>query len=305
MNHSIGSWAMKRTYVIVGSLLLTFFCSPPPPLFQDASGRVKHPVDFSEILSYALMAHFAYQPDSVIEKFYINYAVTIGRLPSEKVGYFVLIDAKNGIQYLAVQGTKYFRNIVLDMETSALSDSVVGARLHKGFDKTARELYGDLETKKLLNPEMPVCITGHSLGGAAGLICALYLAKAGYTIRKVITFGQPRITDANGARMFDRIPLLRVVNDKDIVPFFPPDKEYGTATNKNYVHFGPEIVLLDDKYYTFRESPTLNSGADLSTLPQQDLNDYNLKEHHLRYYLSNIVMKLSKQHQVTLEDLRQ
>jgi triacylglycerol lipase len=295
------SGAMKKTHVIAGCMLLTtFFCTPPPPLLPDAPAHLKHSVDFSEILSYALMAHFAYQPDSVIEKFYRNYTVSTGILPSEKVNYFILTDTKNGIQYLAIQGTKYFRNIVLDMETSAPSDSVIGARLHKGFGKTARELYGELETKKLLNPDMPVCITGHSLGGAAGLICALYLAKAGYTIRKVITFGQPRITDADGARMFERIPLLRVVNSKDIIPFLPPDKENGISPNKNYIHFGPEVVLLNDKYFSFRERPALHNEADLSA--QQDLTGYHMKEHHLRYYLSNIVMKLSKQHQVMLED---
>ena len=288
---------MKRTSIIVSGMLLTLLFTSPH-LCAEVPGHVNHPVDFSEILSLALMAHFAYEPDSVIEKFYSNYTVSVGRLPSEKVSYFILTDAKNRVQYLAIQGTKYFRNIVLDMEASEPIDSVIGARLHKGFDKTARELYRELEINKLLNKDMPVIITGHSLGGAAGLICALYLAKAGYTIRKVITFGQPRITDANGARIFDRIPLLRVVNKEDMIPFLPQDSERGITPTNNYVHFGPEIVLLKDTFYAFREKP--NNKADLSA--QQDLNDYNLKEHHLRYYLSNIVMKLSKQHQETLED---
>jgi triacylglycerol lipase len=293
---------MKKPYAVIGSFVVLLLCSPPPPLTQGTSARpqVKHPVDFSEILSYALMAHFAYQPDSIIEKFYRNYSLSVGRLSSEKVSYFILTDAKNSIQYLSIQGTKYFRNIVLDMEFSERTDSVIGARLHRGFDKTARELYRELENRKQLNPDLPVIITGHSLGGATGVICALYLAKSGYTIRKVITFGQPRITDAEGARMFDRIPLLRVVNYGDIIPFLPSNEENSTAPDKNYTHFGQEIVLLENKNYMFRECPTLNNKAVLST--PQDLNDYNLKEHHLRYYLSNLIMKLSRQHQVMQED---
>jgi triacylglycerol lipase len=291
---------MKKTYTIIGSMLLTAILCTSPRLCAEVPGHVKHPVDFSEILSLALMAHFAYEPDSVIEKFYSNYTVTVGRLPSEKVSYFILTDTKNGVQYLAIQGTKYFRNVVLDMEASEPVDSVIGARLHKGFDKTARELYQELETNKSLKKNMPVVITGHSLGGATGLICALYLAKSGYTIRKVMTFGQPRITDAAGAGIFDHIPLLRIVNSEDMIPFLPQDSERGISPIKNYVHFGPEIVLLKDKYYSFREKPSIDNKTDFSS--RQDLTDYNLKEHHLRYYLSNIVMKLSKQHQEMLKD---
>jgi len=290
---------VKKRCVVVLIVVLEFFCAPPP-LGSDSSGRLKHQVDFSEILSYALMAHFAYQPDSVVEKFYSNYTVSTGKLISEKVNYFILTDNKNGIQYVSIQGTKYLRNIVLDMEFSEPQDSAIDARLHKGFDKTARELYQELETKKSLNHDMPVIITGHSLGGATGVILALYLAKSGYTIQKVITFGQPRITDANGARMFDRIPLLRVINNGDMIPFLPPDKEHGNTPNKRYVHFGPEVVLLKDNTYAFRKSPSLNDEADLSLW--QDLTELSLREHHLRHYLSNIVMKLSKQHQVLLED---
>jgi triacylglycerol lipase len=291
-----------RFFLILFFLISATSAKPPAPDFDTGAAMAANPsVDFPEILTYALLSHFVYKPDSVIARYYTAQDISIGTLPSEKVKFLIVKDTRNNIQTVAIQGTKNFHNVILDMEFSERIDPLLGVRLHRGFEHAARELYDRLILTDALDKTKPVVITGHSLGGAVGVILALYLQKTGFTIRKVVTFGQPRITDVIGARQFDLIPLLRIVNSQDVIPGLPPEKKTGTLSGSRYIHFGQEVVLLKDQFFAYRENPEPSSAVNLSLW--QDLTEENLKEHHLRNYLSNIVMKLSKPHQVALSEL--
>ncbi len=67
-----------------------------------------------------------------------------------------------------------------------------------------------------------VSLTGHSLGGAEAVILAMYLKTEGWKVSRVVTFGQPKVTDADGSKRFRDLPVLRVVNANDSVPLVPP-----------------------------------------------------------------------------------
>ncbi|MDD5674014.1 MAG: lipase family protein [Chitinivibrionales bacterium] len=286
-----------RILLLAGLLVCAAYAkSSRPPFDPGDSISMDHSIDFPEILNLALLSHFAYKPDSVITRYYTAMDLSIGTLASEKVKYIIIRDGRNNLQTIAIQGTKNFHNIVLDMEFSERVDPLLGVKLHRGFEKTARELYDQLILTKALDKAMPVIITGHSLGGAAGVILALYLQQAGFTIRKVVTFGQPRITDGTGARQFCSIPLLRVVNSKDAIPFLPPDKKNKKTADDRYIHFGREVVLLRERFFAYREDPVPSNDRDLTLW--EDLTEENLKEHHLKNYLSNLVMKLSEPREV-------
>jgi hypothetical protein len=76
---------------------------------------------------------------------------------------------------------------------------------------------------------MHVRCCGHSLGGALSTLCALDLAKRGYTV-KLITWASPRVGDAQFVSCVQkaverqRLQIARFVNGHDPVPYLPPEK---------------------------------------------------------------------------------
>ncbi|KAG0517834.1 hypothetical protein BDA96_09G123400 [Sorghum bicolor] len=100
--------------------------------------------------------------------------------------------------------------------------------------KSTRELYGDV----------PIMVTGHSMGGAMASFCALDLVvNLGFKDVTLMTFGQPRIGNAIFASNFKRyLPnAIRVTNEHDIVPHLPPYYHY--FPQKTYHHFPREVWI--------------------------------------------------------------
>lgn len=100
-------------------------------------------------------------------------------------------------------------------------DSGHGGQVHGGFHSALDAIWPVLS--EVLG-EAPVWwCTGHSLGGALAALAAVRLANAGSQLAGAITFGQPRVGDADSAARLAQLPLLRVVNACDLVPELPPE----------------------------------------------------------------------------------
>ncbi|KAL5202786.1 hypothetical protein ABZP36_013738 [Zizania latifolia] len=113
---------------------------------------------------------------------------------------------------------------------TTLRDGVVN-----GIQK-AREAYGNI----------PIMVTGHSMGGAMASFCALdLLVNYGLKDVTLMTFGQPRIGNAVFASCFKcHLPnAIRVTNEHDIVPHLPPYYHY--FPQKTYHHFSREVWVHD------------------------------------------------------------
>ncbi|XP_041000920.1 lipase-like isoform X1 [Juglans microcarpa x Juglans regia] len=102
--------------------------------------------------------------------------------------------------------------------------------------KRAKKLYGDI----------PIMVTGHSMGGAMAAFCGLDL-KVNHEAQniQVVTFGQPRIGNAAFASCYSKLVpnAIRVINDHDIVPHLPPYYHY--FPQKTYHHFPREVWLYN------------------------------------------------------------
>lgn len=125
---------------------------------------------------------------------------------------------------------------------TTLRDGVV-----HGIQKT-REAYGNI----------PIMVTGHSMGGAMASFCALDLiVNYGSEDVTLMTFGQPRIGNAVFASHFKKYlaNAIRVTNAHDIVPHLPPYYHY--FLQKTYHHFPREVwvhnVGLDSLVYPIEE----------------------------------------------------
>ncbi|KAL5230550.1 hypothetical protein ABZP36_029326 [Zizania latifolia] len=114
---------------------------------------------------------------------------------------------------------------------SAYHNTTLRNGVVNGIQK-AREVYGNI----------PIMVTGHSMGGAMASFCALDLVvNYGLNDVTLMTFGQPRIGNAVFASYFKcHLPnAIRVTNDHDIVPHLPPYYHY--FPQKTYHHFPREV----------------------------------------------------------------
>jgi len=106
-------------------------------------------------------------------------------------------------------------------------------KVHAGFLRqydSCRQLIRDYALVKQWRHNYPeILVTGHSLGGALSVLCALDLAvnpiaENGVKI-KVITFGAPRTGNAGFCHLFNKLCAhhIRCVHRHDVVPKVPPE----------------------------------------------------------------------------------
>jgi len=109
--------------------------------------------------------------------------------------------------------------------------------VHRGFLKAYRSVAGQIREILKDNGITHVWITGHSLGGAMAVLCALDLdAFDGIEVRGVITFGQPLLLEPKFARSANTQlygKFLRIIHRDDIVPCVVP----GLRGGGSYVWF--------------------------------------------------------------------
>ena len=166
----------------------------------------------------AKMAQLAYVTDEEILKKYPT--ADIFETRASRVRTILLKPRSGGEQALIIRGTRNSTNFWTDAQFALVKDFMSGVRLHKGFYLAAREIFWEIILH--LDPQVETVIVGHSLGGAVGVIVAMFLMEIHYPVKEVITFGQPRVTDESGTVKFESMPLLRITAPRDIVSQLPP-----------------------------------------------------------------------------------
>jgi triacylglycerol lipase len=242
-------------------------------------------INFGELYTYAERASAAYASNSVIRSKY-PLTVRINSPDQTAVRYFLERNDKTHIQFITVRGTANNENFSEDLTIRVREDRKTDIPVHAGFDLAARAIYDDVNP--YLKPGYKTYVTGHSLGGAVAAILTIYLIENGVEVVRVVTFGQPRFTTADGVKRLSFLPLARVVDENDIVPMVPP----ATATDPRfgpYEQVGSEVILLE--------------GRDIVYLPSHDANRISvgefwrsisfadLKDHEMKKYLKRIAAK--------------
>jgi hypothetical protein len=258
--------------------------------FRPPSKLDRHDVDFREALDFARRSDAAYLAPAQIEGRYRvrrgGHRVIVRDLPGSDVRFFVVIDDQARRQDIAVRGTSNLDNIRVDVAFTPRPDPRLGVHLHRGFALAGAELYRTI--KPLLNTAYETTITGHSLGGALAVILGMYLEKDGLRVERIITFGQPKVTNVDGARKYAHLPLLRFVHQGDPVPDMPPLLSLRKAQWR-YTHVGPEVILWTDNLYIFVEEHQALSAGVLSFWG--NIGSHEVKEHKVEAYLASLRRK--------------
>jgi len=197
-------------------------------------------------------------------------------------------------QEIVIRPSANLVNAVNDADIRLRRDVRLGVLLHAGFHRGALHIYRDVIRR--LRPGFDIVLYGHSLGGAEAAIVAAFLKADGWRVAQVYTSGQPRFTDGPGAARLSDVPLLRVVNDGDLVPYLPP--------RLRYTSFGRVIVLLDGPFYCLMsgvEADAAMAAGYQVTFANDDVSREQ-RSHALRGYLDRLSGKVDNAVQVPFAD---
>jgi triacylglycerol lipase len=244
--------------------------------------------DFARIAEHARRADLAYQPDSVIRRAFPGADLLVAQLPSVAGQVYVVTDHASREHRIAARGTANLRNALFDAKYVKRFDAAAGILLHEGFEQSAQAAYAAI--RPALRPGYRISLTGHSLGGAVAAILMMYLHHDGFEIHEAVTFGQPKVTNAQGAALFERFPLLRIVDCGDPVPLLPPPTVLAAASGR-FEHFGAEVLLFDGPAYAL-VSPQREQAASSPAIWERLLHDH-VANHHMQRYLDRIDPKLA------------
>ena len=244
-----------------------------------------HSVDFDRVLWYAKRASLAYSDEKTIRTNLPN-VIRVAEL-KDSVQYFLETDSSNKTQTISVRGTANIKNAKQDAEYIPIKDKELGIYVHKGFDSTSKDVYNDV--KPFLNKDFTIICTGHSLGAAISTLLMIRLEIDGFKLGQSINFGQLKITNKTGAIKYSKLPLLRVVDRKDLVPLCPPatllDSIHGT-----YRHFGREALLLNGKHFSYLEEH--DAERFVASDFWSHIGEKSLKDHYMENYIANIEGKI-------------
>lgn len=237
--------------------------------FQDEQNLLSPPITraaYSDRMAWILasMAHLAYDPFEVDEE---SCQLLIAKLES---GGFELIQTFNsketdtqaflakssdGYAVLAFRGTEISKRVDVKIDIDATRVSVLNGRIHSGFRIAYDSVEQEIEASVLKLQDLPLYITGHSLGAALATVATQRL-EHNPRIQEIIaacyTFGSPRVGDQHYDIAF-KSPIYRVVNTTDVVTVIP-------LLAMGYVHIG-DVRYLGKKDGEFRRGiPVLGRG---------------------------------------------
>ncbi|KAJ9071591.1 hypothetical protein DSO57_1035467 [Entomophthora muscae] len=191
---------------------------------------------------------------------------------------YVAVDHTLSAIVVVFRGSSDIQNWVsdFDMAKTSFDIGVPNIKVHHGFLQ-----YSNGITPKTIPVVQPLIakytnytliITGHSLGAAVASIASIQLQKAlnipWFNIT-LVTFGQPRVGNLPFAQWMNsrNTTMLRVVNNRDIVPHVPP-------YNDGYVHHNREILLTPGLTQSCTSTSPEDPNCANSKVPYLDALDH-------------------------------
>ncbi len=248
-------------------------------------------VNFKDVDWYAKRAQLAYQSKDEIENALGN-VLYVEVLPEKDIQFFVeqLPDKR---QLVSVRGTANLANVREDVEYKKSRNDKIHIYVHDGFDEDANVVFNHV--LPYLDKNQEIILTGHSLGAAVSTLLMIYLYHEGFDVGPSVNFGQPKFTNKEGATTYGFLNLVRVVNNKDLVPLLPPLSALA-GVHGEYQHFGQEVILLNGPHFVYLDNHIVTE-KDLSAF-WVNLEDVSVKDHMIVNYRNAIQDKFQKQVEV-------
>lgn len=235
-------------------------------------------IDFDHVAEFAMRSAAIYEINSTLRERIGDGVQAVIELPNSQVRYSLDVTPAS-VQTVAIRGTSNLENIRLDANFLPAAATEIGVPLHSGFGNAAQEIYADLQPR--LDRSAPVRLTGHSLGGAIAVVLGMRLAREGYKVTDVVTFGQPKVTSLEGAARYRTLPVTRIRMKGDPVADVPPIVRLDDAA-WSYSHLGREVVLLErNNYLVYQPEDSIFEGM---VNFYRNLGSHIVAEHSMEVY---------------------
>lgn len=173
----------------------------------------------------------------------------------KKKNQFAFITSDKDNCYLSVRGTDDIKDVIDDASALVMVHRHEFGKVHNGFadgfdllNETIRDYLDEMD-----DISKPIIITGHSLGAAVCCLLALSLKKHGHKVKKIYTFGQPRVGGREWKSKFNhkyyKLELYRFVNGQDIVTKVPVTSRYCHVGNS--IYFGKKGKVINNRSKDF------------------------------------------------------
>jgi predicted lipase len=178
-----------------------------------------------------------------------------------KKGTQAFIAKNDEFAVLSFRGTQPTKWEDVRTDLRALKQKTIDGKVHKGFKEAFDDVSDEIFdiVRKSIGKDLPLYITGHSLGAALATVATQELEdEFDDLIAACYTFGSQRVGDCKYEKSI-KAPFYRIVDTIDIVtlvPFF-----FGT-----FVHVGDPRYLsrrkVDNVYRIYRGIPNIRRTAD-------------------------------------------
>lgn len=178
------------------------------------------------------------------------------------------------------RGTDDLANWIIDLESAILVNykNITGVQVGEGFYNEWNDLMPQVvpAVQSLHNqyPSYPIWVTGHSLGAAISILCAVELAQQNLPNINVYNFGLPRVGNEEFSDFYrGLVPnTFRVVNGHDVVPHVPLE-------SMGFYHVPTEVWENPAESMTFKVCNGSGEDPNCSDSQLTDLSVYD----HLHY----------------------
>lgn len=158
----------------------------------------------------------------------------VHHLGKDKKGYRAYVAEHRKFVLISVRGTKsnqdYLTNAMFFQSNFDEYSRIEGTRVHAGmkdaYEKLRAPLYELLS--EITDQSKPIFLTGHSLGGALGILLTYELYLDGYNIRAMNAYAQPKVGNDKLQKQIDRTVghlIFGLAAEDDITPMVPPQAE--------------------------------------------------------------------------------
>ncbi len=198
-------------------------------------------VNWDAALSAAAICNASYLPGAAEKKSLRQLGFTFVR-PFEHESLHAVVCSSSQLVVVAFRGTDELSDWTVNADLR--STSVAHGKIHRGFHEATIALYADISKtiEEQGGEAKPVCVMGHSLGGAMAVAFACEAtSKEDLEVHALITFGQPLLLGRDLAEHVNNVlgsRYSRYVNGRDIVTRLLP----------KFHHAGQRIHLHDNEF---------------------------------------------------------
>lgn len=163
----------------------------------------------------------------------------------QKVGTYAYLAKRDDMAVLAFRGTEQnFNDIIIDLKIRFYETNA--GRMHRGFLEAYQVIAKEVQKEINQLKDVPIYVTGHSLGGALAVVATASLASD--NIAACYTFGCPKVGDQEFSLRNNKIPIYRVINSNDIITYVPMfNIRYQGIGDIRYLSHNNELLYARDK----------------------------------------------------------